>query len=322
MNKVFETIGDFGIIPVFVSIEDPNDAVSLCSALAEGGLSLAEITLRSPGAEQAIKNVAEGLPDFLVGAGTVRSVEQAERAIKAGAKFIVTPAFNKEVIQYCISAGVPVTPGCCTPTEVQAAADCGLEVVKFFPAEISGGIEALKAIADTQPDIKFMPTNGIEYSNIQSYVMCDKVLACGVVWMVTPELVKSRNYEEITRLTKEAVLKMLGFDLIHLGINTSGPEEALGVTRRISHFFGFPVKEGNSSNFAGTQFEVMKSKGLGTLGHVAIVTNSIYRAISYLERLGFEPDWSSAKGPEGAIIAVYFKEEIGGFAFHLLQKKQ
>jgi len=321
MNEILKKLGDYGIIPV-VKIDNASDAVPLGKALIDGGLPVAEITFRTAAAEEAISNISKAYPDMLVGAGTVLSIEQVQKAVKAGAKFIVSPGFNPVVVEYCVKNSIPITPGCSNPTDIEMALGFGLEVVKFFPAESFGGLSTLKAMGAPYGMIKFIPTGGIDAKNLNEYLVNAKVLACGGSWMVKDDLIKSGNFAEITRLTREAVNGMLGFDLAHIGINTVDAETAMNVTEKMASIFKMPIKEGNSSNFVGTGIEVNKSMGLGKNGHIAIKTNSITRAISYLERNGVEVDMSSVKGPVGGpIVAVYLKEEVGGFAIHLLQSK-
>ncbi len=321
MNEVLKKIEKFGIVPV-VKIEDAKQAVPLGRALIDGGLLLAEITFRTAAAEEAIKNIVRELPEILVGAGTVLSVDQVKRACDAGAKFIVTPGFNASVVKYCADNDIPITPGCSSPTDIEAAIGFGLDVVKFFPAESLGGVATLKAISGPYGMMKFIPTGGINAANLNQYLSFNKVLACGGSWMVKDELIKNGDFSEITRLTREAVGIMLGFDLAHIGINMPDAKSSLETAKKFAMLFNLPLKEGNSSNFAGTAIEVNKSIGLGKNGHIAIKTNSILRAIAYLERCGVAVDMNTAKGPEGGpITAVYLKEEIGGFAIHLLQNK-
>jgi 2-dehydro-3-deoxyphosphogluconate aldolase / (4S)-4-hydroxy-2-oxoglutarate aldolase len=320
MNEILKKIGDLGIVPV-VKIDNAADAVPLGKALLEGGLPLAEITFRTDAAEEAIVNITKAYPEMLVGAGTVLNVKQAQTAVAAGAKFIVSPGFNPSVVEFCVKNGLPVTPGCSNPTDIELALVYELEVVKFFPAEAFGGLNTLKAMSAPFSMMKFIPTGGIDSKNIVDYLSFNKVLACGGSWMVKDELIKKGNFAEITRLTREAINLIMGFELAHIGINMPDADSALSVARKFSQTFNFVLKEGNSSNFAGTGIEVNKSIGLGKNGHIAIKTNSIPRAIAYLERNGFIVDMSTAKGPAGGpMIAVYMKEEIGGFAVHLLQK--
>ena len=321
MNNILKKIEELGIVPV-VKIDEAKHAVPLGKALLEGGLPLAEITFRTAAAEEAIRNITRELPGILVGAGTVLSLDQVKCAVDAGAKFIVSPGFNSSVVKYCVDNNIPITPGCSSPTDIETALGFGLEAVKFFPAESLGGIATLKAISAPYGMMKFIPTGGINAGNLNQYLSFNKVLACGGSWMVKDELIKAGDFCEITRLTREAVSIMLGFDLAHIGINMPDAESSLETAKKFATVFSFPLKEGNSSNFAGGGIEVNKSIGLGKNGHIAIKTNSISRAVAYLERNGIAVDMSTAKGPEGGpIVAVYLKEEIGGFAIHLLQNK-
>jgi len=321
MLDILKKIGDFGIVPV-VKIDNAGDAVPLAKALIEGGLPVAEITFRTAAAEEAISNISKEFPDMLVGAGTVLSVEQVKKAVNAGAKYIVSPGFNPTVVEYCVKNNIPITPGCSNPTDLELALGFGLEVVKFFPAEAFGGLNTLKAMSAPYAMLKFIPTGGIDAKNLNSYLGFGKVLACGGSWMVKDDLIKGGNFAEITRLTREAVINMLGFDLAHIGINAVDAATSMEITSKMASIFKMPIKEGNSSNFVGTGIEVNKSMGLGKNGHIAIKTNNINRAIAYLEYNGVEVDMGTAKGPEGGqIIAVYLKEEVGGFAVHLLQAK-
>lgn len=203
MNEVLERIGKIGIVPVVV-IDDAKDAEPLGKALMEGGLPCAEVTFRTAAAADAIKIMSEKFPDMLVGAGTVLTIEQADKAIEAGAKFIVSPGTNPKVVAHCIEKGIPVTPGTCTPTDVEMALSFGLDVVKFFPAEPAGGLKFIKAIAAPYTGVKFMPTGGINENNVKDYLAYDRILACGGSWMVKGDLIKAGDFEKIKELTKEA----------------------------------------------------------------------------------------------------------------------
>lgn len=173
--------------------------------LVEGGLPCAEVTFRTDAAEESIRLMAEKYPDMLVGAGTVLTVDQVDRAVGAGAKFIVSPGFDPEIVDYCISKEIPVFPGCITPSEVAQAVKRGLKVVKFFPAEQAGGIAMIKAMAAPYTMVKFMPTGGISAKNLRSYLECDKILCCGGSWMVKGDLIKAGEFDKIREMTKEAV---------------------------------------------------------------------------------------------------------------------
>lgn len=198
-----ERFYDYAVVPVVV-LNDADDAVPLADALIKGGLPCAEVTFRTDAAEESIRRICESFPDMLVGAGTVLTTKQVERAYKAGAKFIVSPGFDPEIIDYCISIGLPELPGCITPSEIAQAVKRGLKVVKFFPAEQSGGVAMIKAMAAPYSMVKFMPTGGISTKNLADYLSCDKILCCGGSWMVKEDLIKSGSFDKITDMTKEA----------------------------------------------------------------------------------------------------------------------
>ena len=203
MNEVLKKIGEIGIIPVVV-LDDAKDAEPLAKALIEGGLPCAEVTFRTAAAEEVIRKMSTAYPDLFVGAGTVLTVEQANRAVDAGAKFIVSPGLNPEVVKYCVQRGIPVCPGTCTPSDIEQALALGLDVVKFFPAEPAGGLGFIKAIAAPYTGVKFMPTGGISAKNVREYLAYDRILACGGSWMVKNDLVKAGDFEKITELVREA----------------------------------------------------------------------------------------------------------------------
>ena len=320
MNEVLNRIELMGIVPV-VKIEDAKNAVPLVRALKDGGLPVVEITFRTDAAQEAIGEITSKMPDVLVGAGTVLSVEQVKRAVEAGAKFIVSPGLNPEVVGYCVKNDIPITPGCSSPSDIEAALSFGLDVVKFFPAEASGGLSAIKAMSAPYGNVFFIPTGGINTKNITEYLSFNRILACGGSWMVKSDLIENGMFEEITRMTREAVGLMLGYDIAHVGINMHSEQAALEIASSFSSAFGFGIKNGNSSVFAGAGIEVNKSVGYGESGHIAIKTNSIKRAIFNLENRGFAVDMSTVKGSADKPVAVYLKNEIGGFAVHLLQKK-
>lgn len=203
MKTLEERFYDYAVVPVVV-LNDADDAIPLADALIKGGLPCAEVTFRTDAAEESIRRICKSFPDMLVGAGTVLTTKQVERAYKAGAKFIVSPGFDPEIIDYCISIGLPVLPGCITPSEIAQAVKRGLKVVKFFPAEQSGGVAMIKAMAAPYSMVKFMPTGGISTKNLADYLSCDKILCCGGSWMVKEDLIKSGSFDKITDMTKEA----------------------------------------------------------------------------------------------------------------------
>ena len=203
MNTVLEKIRKMGIVPVVV-IENEKDAVPLADALCNGGLACAEVTFRTAAAGEAIRLMKEAHPEMLVGAGTVLTVDQVDRAVQAGAEFIVSPGFDPEIVDYCLEKEIPVLPGCISPSEVAQAVKRGLKTVKFFPAEQAGGVAMIKAMAAPYTGIKFMPTGGINAKNLEDYLSFDKIICCGGSWMVKGELVKTGAFDKIKELTAEA----------------------------------------------------------------------------------------------------------------------
>ena len=316
---ILEKLSLAGLVPV-IAINDAEDAVPLCKALADGGLPVAEITFRTAAAEEAIRRVHEALPEVILCAGTVLTTEQADRAVKAGAAAIVSTGLNPEVVRWCIDHNVPVCPGTANPSDIEVALSLGLKAVKFFPAEPLGGLKLIKAMAAPYGSVHFMPTGGINEQNMLDYLNFDKILCCGGSWMVPSDAVKAKDWQKITDLTRSAVDKMLGFELRHVGINSGNPEQAQKDAEKLAKLLNWPVKPGNSSVFAGVGFECMKEPGRGEKGHIAIATNFIRRAKWHLEQLGYEFDESSIKEKNGKMTAIYLKDDICGFAFHLVQK--
>ncbi len=204
MNHVLEKIAALHLVPV-VKIENSQDAVPLGRALLDGGLPIAEITFRTAAAEAAIRVLTAELPELLVGAGTILSIDQVRSAMDAGAQFIVSPGFNPTVVDYCLEHSICVVPGVNNPSQIERALERQLEVVKFFPAEASGGLSFLKAVAAPYSDILFMPTGGINLQNLLSYLSFPRVMACGGSWMVKADLTSAGNFAEIEKRTREAV---------------------------------------------------------------------------------------------------------------------
>ncbi len=204
MKTLEEQFYDFAVIPVVV-LENENDANLLADALIKGGLACAEVTFRTEAAEASIRKMTEAYPEMLVGAGTVLTKEQVDRAAAAGAKFIVSPGFDPEIVDYCLERNIPVFPGCVTPSEVAQAVKKGLKIVKFFPAEAAGGVKMIKAMSAPYSMVKFMPTGGINTGNLAEYLACSQVFCCGGSWMVKEKFIQNGEFEKITELAKEAV---------------------------------------------------------------------------------------------------------------------
>ena len=308
-----------GLIPV-AAFENAKDALPTAKAMISGGIDVIEITFRTAAAAEAIRTVAEGCTDMLVGAGTVVSLEQCKQAVKCGAKFIVSPGFNREIVAWCRENGVAVVPGCITSSEIMMAKEMGLRVVKFFPANIYGGLTAMKALSAPFGDMKFIPTGGVNLQNVGEYISAPFVHAVGGSWICPKAEISAGNFDRITALCAEAYAELLGFEVAHIGINADNPDGAKTIAGQFAENFGFALKEGKSSIFASPDIEIMRNPYLGRQGHIAIRTNKICIALAALKKKGLDADMDTAKYKGDQINAVYMNREIGGFAIHLLQK--
>lgn len=318
--SILKTLGTIGLIPIAV-LDCAEHAVPLAQALSKGGIDTIEVTLRTDCALEGICRIKKQLPHFLVGVGTVLNIEQAEKAVKAGADYIVSPGFSVELVTWCKQRQVTVLPGCTTATEIQAAVGMGITTVKFFPASISGGAKACANIAAPFGMVKFIPTGGIGLENLSEYVKRDYIHAIDGGWLCSKSDIKAENWESITQTAKESVKKLLRFEVVHVGINTNSSEEAKKISYALADIFGFVVREGALSNFVGTGFEVNHFMGLGSKGHIAVDTNSVSQAEYHLGRLGVAFKEDSRVFAGGKTLAIYLQEEFGGFAIHLRQRQ-
>ena len=310
MDACIKELYRIGIVPV-VALEDAADALPLGAALKKGGVSAIEVTFRTAAAADAIRLLTREMPELLVGAGTVLTKEQADAAIEAGAKFIVSPGFQPELVSYVLSKGVPMCPGTATPGEMEQAMALGLSAVKFFPAEQHGG-------APPYRDLLFMPTGGVKLENLRTYLALDQVFACGGTWLATKDDIKAKAFDKITARTREAVKTMLNFRIKHVGINSKDEAEAKKTATLLCSIFDFDYNDTELSVFTGSAVEVMKFMGRGSLGHVAIGADNVDRAEYYLRQRGFSFDESTRRvDASGRTTFLYLKDEIGGFAFHL-----
>lgn len=285
MNEVLVTIHQIGLVPVVV-LEDAKDAAPLAEALCAGGLPCAEVTFRTEAAEESIRIMSREFPQMLIGAGTVLTTEQVDRAVDAGARFIVSPGLNPKVVEHCLKKGVAVTPGTSNPSDVETAIEMGLEVVKFFPAEPSGGLEMIKAMAAPYTKMKFMPTGGVSIENLNRYLSFSRILACGGSWMVRGELIREGKFHEIERLTREAVQKMLGLELS----SPSLTELLLG-------------KE-NAKN----------------VNMLTITANHLDRAVAYLELQGLIFDENTARYEKGHLQEIQAGKPVQGYLIRFVQR--
>lgn len=319
MNDILKELSLIGIVPV-IKIDDAKDAAPLAGALIDGGLPCAEVTFRTSAARDAIAAITNEYPDMLVGAGTVLTTAQVDDAINAGAKFIVSPGFNPEIVKYCQKKGCPIVPGINNPSGIEQALSLGLDVVKFFPAEQSGGIKMIKAMSAPYGAVKFMPTGGVNPGNICEYLANPKILCCGGSWMVNPDMIAAGDFDGIRALVREAVDTMLGLKFCHLGINSADKAAADDTAKELGSIFSFGADVRSASTFASPALEIMNSVGRGTKGHIAISANSVDRAVYHLERRGVKFDYTSAKyDASGAMKFIYLENEINGFAYHLVK---
>ena len=320
MNPIVERVYEIGIIPV-IAFNSVDEAVPLCKALVAGGLPAAEVTFRTACAEDCIKKIHEEVPEMLLGAGTVLTIDQADRAMAAGASFIVSPGFDPNVTKHVIEKGGIMMPGTSSPGEMQQAMNLGCEAIKFFPAEANGGVAMLKNIGGALKTAKWMCTGGINTKNVNDYLAYDQIFAVGGTWMCKSDKIKAGAWDEITAMCKEAVDTMLGLELGHIGINSADEAEAAKTAETLGALLNMAVKPGNSSIFVGKkEFEIMKKPGRGTHGHIAIKTNNVDRAIYHLGLRGVKFDMDSKVVKNGKTTAIYMADEIAGFAIHLVQK--
>lgn len=327
MKAIEERLEELKVIPV-VKLDRAEDGVPLAKALIDGGIPAAEITFRTECAREAIETVSRRFPEMFVGAGTVLNTEQADAAIRAGAKFIVSPGFDPSIVRFCQGRGVPILPGCVTATEVQQAISLGLKILKFFPAEQAGGLKVIKALSAPFPQIKWMPTGGISLKNLKEYLDFPKIIACGGSYLAKNADIDAGNWDGITELCHQTVALVhgggeqdFGFEVLHVGFNQESEEEAEKSAETLKNLFDFGKRETPISIFSTDRIEIMKKQGAGRLGHVAIGANDAAVAKKYLEDKGVEFDETTASYlPDGRLKLIYLRDEIAGFAFHLIQK--
>lgn len=320
MGSIVDKITEIGIVPLVV-LENAEDAVPLGRALCGGGIAVMEITLRTDAGLDCIERVAKELPEVVLGAGTVHTKQQAQAAVARGAQFIVTPGFNEEITAWCIENKVEIVPGVATPSDVEKAMAFGIKTCKFFPAEAYGGVKTLKALAGPFAGISFMPTGGVTQQNMAEYLSLPNVAAVGGSFVCPDALVEAKKWDEIAALCRSMLFGMFGFELAHVGINTKDEADAHNVAGRLGTLFGLPTTEFPGAIFAGSLAEVIKGKFLGDMGHIGVNTPHIERALAYFKRSGVAFDESTAVyNPAGQLVAIYFEEQVGGFAMHLRRK--
>lgn len=320
MKNLLSSLEQTGILPV-INIPSVAVATKVAAAVRNGGINTIEVTLRSADSLESIKAIKSEYPDMVVAAGTVLSTETVDKALSAGADYIVCPGYDVEIVDYCISKDILVVPGISSGSEIQNAVKKGLKILKFFPAELNGGIEAIKLLSGPFPSVKFVPTGGINFKNLGNYLQNDKILACGGSYMATADQIKNGDFEGITAACKKAVDISLGFELAHVGINNEDGETALAGAEKMSETFRLATKVGNSSIFSGTAVEFMKTMFYGTKGHIGFKTNSMARALEYFKVNDIEVIEESIRSDDsGKLVSAYLQDEIGGFAVHIVRR--
>jgi 2-dehydro-3-deoxyphosphogluconate aldolase / (4S)-4-hydroxy-2-oxoglutarate aldolase len=318
---VLERIGKAGLVPVVV-INSAAEAVKAAQALLAAGLDVMEITLRTAAGLEAIQAVRSQYPEMLVGAGTVLNLDQCQAAVRAGAAFIVSPGFDPEIVRWCGEHQIAAVPGCVTPTEITAALKAGLHVLKFFPANVFGGVKAMKNLQAPfqSAGLSFIPTGGVGNDNLVEYADKSFIHAIGGGWLCNPDDIRQGDYAAITRTASAAIDILLGFTVEHIGLNEDSADAARAVGQDLSQAFGFAYSENPNSIYASDQIEVLRQSFLGRHGHIGVRTANIERALYYLEKRGYFVDPATARFQAGQMVFVYLKKEIGGFAIHLMQK--
>ena len=304
-----------GIIPL-IKIEDSKNALPLAGALLGADITVAEITFRSACAAEVIKTLTSRCPNLIVGAGTVISLKQVQDAFNSGAKYIVTPAFNPDVVDRCIELGIPVFPGCSNVTDIDQAYSRGLRVVKFFPSELLGGIEMMKALSGPYPFMKFIPTGGINFSNLGTYLSFNKVLCCAGTFIATEENLCAGRFAEITRTTHAAVDEVLSLKLDHVALNLDSAA-AEDVLKGFSRLAGKNYDPAESSVFG---VEAVRNSNRNSAGHIVYSSPNLERCVYYLRNRGFCVDEPSSVKDNNRLSEIFLIAKFGNFEIKIIKR--
>jgi len=316
MKAVLDHLRETGIIPS-VRLSSAEEAIPLGKALTEGDIWAVEIQYTEDTALESVRTISSELPELLVGVGGVRTAQDAEKLIGAGARFLSSWGTSPAVADACGEKGAAFIPSVTSPREVEESLSSGLATVKLCPAEQLGGPAAIKEFSRLFPEACFMPSGGVTRDTMNHYLKNRNVPAVYGTWM-TDGLVSSGRFDEVTRLSHDAVAALHNFGLLHIGINHDAPEKAVASAEKMSKLFGFPLRERPNSMFAGLGFEMMKTPDLGENGHIALGVNDIPRALAHLGRKGVSPLQGTERwNDDGTMRRVYIDLEVSGFAFHL-----
>ncbi len=320
MDKVITRIHDIGIVPVITSNNIEN-AARIAKALYVGGLSVAEAEYRTGMAHDSLIEMKKACPKMLIGAGDIMTIGQVDSALDAGADFITASGFDSDIVRYCQSKNIPVIPGVSNAGNIEAAMSLDLDALKFIPSEKDGGIRSIKALSAAFGNIKFIAAGGITENNISEYLNEPCVLACCGSWMIDEKAVADKNFEKIEELARYAVNTMLGLTIKHIGINESDGDGA-ALANQFAGIFAGKVRDTYKGWFGSEYVEIMSKKFItGKHGHIGIGVNDPDRAKRYYEALGYSFNESTAGYDDnGNLEIVYFSDEIGGFALHIVKK--
>jgi len=323
---IFAKIKNYGIIPIIKikEVEEAERATPVLAALAAGGLNIAEITLETDGpicAAESVRKILSAVPGMLLAAGNVSTEEQVKAAVYSGAKLIMSLGFDEEIAAYCDKSNIMLIIECSAADEIAKALGAGIDVIKYSPAESNGGIEAIRALSEQYPQVKFIAEGGINGDNILDYLSLKSVIACGGSYMIDDKSAQNGDYAKIKESTLRAVRKMLGFDLAHIVMNCESSEQAENYSSKIESIFGFEKTDaGNSITTAGI-LHFMKTKTYGKNGQIAISSNFVERAVFYLEQAGkYFINESARFNDAGDLTSIYLDSIIGGFAIKLVPK--
>lgn len=295
MADVLKKLSEIGIVPV-IAIENAELAVPLAKALSAGGLPAAEITFRTVAGEDAIRRIAQACPEIVLGAGTVLNADQCSRAIRAGAQFIVSPGYDQALVDQCLGEGITVLPGCGAVSDLTRAVNSGLRAVKFFPAEQSGGLAFLRAVAPVFPRLRFMPTGGVNQQNVKEYLAFDRVLGCGGTWMVKKDLIREARWDEITEICRTAVRAALDLQIRSVSLDPERAEE-----QALAGLLGWP--EGDACE------------------ELVLDTPDVDRTVCHLRHLGVEFDETTQRRDEaGRLRAVRLRQPVRGLRCEIVRR--
>lgn len=318
MNEILKKLYLDGMVPA-VKLENAESAAPVAKALYAGGIRNIEITFRTAAAEKAIYEIADKCPEMTVGAGTVLTAAQASAAKNAGARFIVAPGYNPKTVDWCLENGIAIVPGCSCCSDIEFALEAGLEAVKLFPVEQLGGLAYIKALSGPYSKMRYLPTGGVNLDNIADYVKNPKVLAVGGSFIAPQDAIAAGDYKRITALAEETVKRIHGFKFCHLGINCADGDEAALTAGKFNKLLGLSNDDRGGAVFTEGIFEIIKKKGRGDKGHIAVSTNNCDRAAEFIKRRGGKLIEDSCEYyPDGRLRVAYLDEDFSGFALHII----